>query len=228
MKDERLGGAALIGGALAFLVTMALHPTGHDLFAPGGLERGARLAAGVHALAIASLPVTVVGLSALARRAADPHGHREPREPRGMAQLALAAWGLGAVAALIAAIASGFVAPDLIRELLASADGERDRWHALLELQHRVNQACARVFVAASSAAIALLSGGLLRARGPARALAAYGLLLAAATLVALLGGHLRMDVHGFGAVVLGQSAWALGAGVLLLRASSERTPVAS
>jgi hypothetical protein len=35
------------------------------------------------------------------------------------------------------------------------------------------------------------------------------------------------MDVHGFGAVVLGQSAWALGAGVLLLRLHPARGAVA-
>jgi hypothetical protein len=214
MNDEKLGGTALIAGALGFLVTMALHPTGHDLFEPGGFEAGARLAAGAHALAIAMLPLTLLGLLALVRHVDDP---------RRLALAGLVVYGFGAVAAMAAAIASGLVGPELVGELLASAPDERDRWHALLELATHVNQACARVLVCASSAGIALVSVALLR-RG-ARVLGAYGLVLAAVTLAALLSGHLRLDVHGFGAVVLGQAAWSIGAGVLLLRARAAPCP---
>ena len=83
MKDGRIGGVALVAGALGFLVTMALHPTGHDLVEPGAFERGALLAGWVHALAIASLPISFLGLSALARRAGGGAG---------TAELALVAW----------------------------------------------------------------------------------------------------------------------------------------
>jgi hypothetical protein len=36
--------------------------------------------------------------------------------------------------------------------------------------------------------------------------------------LLFFLAGHLRLDVHGFGIVVLAQSAWFIWVGILLLR----------
>src|SRR5439155_4851688 len=53
VKDDQLGGIALIAGAVGGLVTMSLHPTGHDLSAPGQFASAAFRAAAVHALAIA-------------------------------------------------------------------------------------------------------------------------------------------------------------------------------
>jgi hypothetical protein len=37
-------------------------------------------------------------------------------------------------------------------------------------------------------------------------------------TVIALLSGHLRLNVHGFGLVVLGQAIWFVTVGVLLCR----------
>lgn len=43
--------------------------------------------------------------------------------------------------------------------------------------------------------------------------------MLAAAIVLGVLAGHLRLDVHGFGLIVLAQGVWLIGTGVLLWRA---------
>jgi hypothetical protein len=43
-----------------------------------------------------------------------------------------------------------------------------------------------------------------------------------ALVLLAVVIGHLRLDVHGFGAVVIAQGIWMITVGVLLARS---RTP---
>src|SRR4051812_39039158 len=96
MRRETLGGWAMIAGAAMGLVTMAFHPTG------GG---HAALALAVHALALAAMPFLFYGGWVLTRRlsAGGP-----------LAELALAFYGVSAIATLLAATVSGFLASDLI------------------------------------------------------------------------------------------------------------------
>lgn len=51
-----------------------------------------------------------------------------------------------------------------------------------------------------------------------ARGIGIYGLFLSPVIILALLSGHLHLDVHGFGMVVLGQSIWLIVCGALLLQ----------
>ena len=51
-----------------------------------------------------------------------------------------------------------------------------------------------------------------------ARGIGVYGLFLSPVIILALLSGHLHLDVHGFGMVVLGQSIWFIVCGALLLQ----------
>ena len=53
---------------------------------------------------------------------------------------------------------------------------------------------------------------------GASRGVGILGLLCALVPLVALAGGHLRMDLHGFGAFLLMQAIWSCAVAVLLLR----------
>lgn len=78
----------------------------------------------------------------------------------------------------------------------------------MLSYNSGVNQAFAKILVGASSVAIGLWSVEMLRSRQMHRPTAIYGCIVALLTLGVLLSGHLRLDVHGFGAVVLGQAVW--------------------
>ena len=207
MRREALGGTALIAGAVMGLVTMALHPTGGDVMRDAR-GQGA-LALAVHALALTAVPIAAYGAVALTRRLA-PGG--------GLAELALAFYAVSAVATLMAATASGLLAPGLIARL-ATLDGDaRVVAGEVLHYNGSVNQAFARVLVGASSIAIGLWSAEILRTGRLHRGTGVFGCVVALLTLVVLLSGHLRLDVHGFGAVVLAQSVWLVAVGMELRR----------
>jgi len=212
MRDHRLGGIALIAGALFGIVTMSLHPTGRDLAARESFQSVANLAIGVHALAIASAPLSFLGALALTQRlqAADR-----------LAVSALVAYGFGLVAVIIAAAVSGFVGPKLVRELMSSAQPASNVWRIALDYNHLVNQAFAKIFVVASSIAIALWSTSIVRGRALAAGIGIYGVLLGLATIVALASGHLELDAHGMGAVVFTQALWFTFAGVAMYRSKA-------
>jgi hypothetical protein len=213
MTDERLGGAALIAGAVGMMITMLLHPTGHALLSAGeGFAPMAALAAGVHALGIASMPVLLLGALVLTRRLAAPGR---------LAVVALVVYGFAMVAGMAAAAVSGFVGPGLAREVLAAEGAQMEVWQAVASYNWRVNQAFTQVLTVGSSLALFLWSIAIVRRRDLPRGFAVYGLVAAPLTVLLLLVGHLRLDVHGFGLVVLAQAVWLIGTGVLLWRACS-------
>jgi len=209
MNDDQLGGIALIAGAVAGLVTMSLHPTGHDLAAPGQFAPAALRAAAVHALAIAGMPLSFLGALALARRLDAP--------PR-LGTAGLVTFGFALLASMLAAAVSGFVGPRVMREILDAAEPARQGGHMLLDYNYRLNQAFARMYVVASSAAIILWSAAIVRTRALPTGLGVYGLVMAPLVMLAVLSGHARLDVHGFGLIVLAQSLWLIVAGARLLR----------
>jgi hypothetical protein len=205
-RRARLGGSTLIAGAAMGLVTMALHPTGHEAMRDVAT---ARLSVAVHALGIAAAPTTLHGAWVLTRRLA----RRAPS-----AELALAFQGLAAVAAVLAATASGFLATALARRAAGETGAARELTMGLLRYTGTLNQASARILVGASSLAILLWSIAILRTRLLGRPTGVLGGVVAAATLAVLLAGRLRLDVHGFGAVVLAQAVWLALVGLELRR----------
>jgi len=158
---------------------MALHPT---TVTP--------LSVGVHALALACLPIAFYGALVLSQRL-DALG-------------ALVTYGFAVAAVMNAAVYSGFVAPKVAGQL---PDLLRYTWYQ--------NQAFALVYVIASCVAIALWSVALLR---QARALGIAGLVLAPLIALVVLTHTIGLDVHGFGAITLAEAAWFIGCGIWLLR----------
>jgi hypothetical protein len=203
MRRETLGGWSMIAGAVMGLATMAFHPTG------GG---HAALALAVHALAITASPIVLYGGWTLARRLS-PAG--------ALPELALAFYGLSAVATLLATVASGFLASDLIAQVAASQGETRAAAAAVLHYNGASNQAYAKVIVGASSVAIGLWSMEIVRTGLMRRAAGILGCTVAGLTLLALFSGRLTLDVHGFGAVVLGQAIWQVLVGAELRRTPS-------
>src|SRR6185312_7005832 len=103
MKDNRLGGLALILGAISGIVTLTFHPSGgaHRV-TPAQFEVLIGVIIGVHALAITGLPVSFAGALALTRQI---------DSPARLAVLGLIVYGFGAVAVMVAATMSGLVTP---------------------------------------------------------------------------------------------------------------------
>jgi hypothetical protein len=207
MTDNRMSGLVLITGMIGTIITMALHPTGNDLVATGKFDAVMRLAVAVHALALICVPMIFLGCLGLHRRLAAPNR---------LSFAALVMYGFAAVAVMNAATLSGLVAPGVARHMLGGEAGSRDMWSVAFHLTGDLNQAFAMVFVVASSIAILLWAVAILRSNIFPKSLGVYGCVVAPLTLIAVLSGHIRLNVHGFGMVVIGQAVWFISAGVLL------------
>jgi hypothetical protein len=101
---------------------------------------------------------------------------------------------------------------------VSTTGAEHDVAAALFHYTGAINQAFAKVFVIASSAAILLWSATILAHGQLSRAAGVLGAIVGVLALLAVVIGHLRLDVHGFGAVVLCQGIWMITVGVLLIR----------
>ena len=200
MTDDRKGGIALITANILLFTTMALHPTGHQLLAAGTrFNFVALMVLIVHSLAELSLPILFLGALALTRRVSDPDR---------FAIAALVTYAFSLVAGMMAAAASGFIAPALATHIVGTTGATKDLWEAIFAYNGAVNQAFARIMAVGSSAAIILWSVAILRTRTLPRAAAIYGIVAASVLVVAVAPGFLKLNTHGFGAVVLVQGVW--------------------
>ena len=127
----------------------------------------------------------------------------------------------------LTAAASDLIAPGLFHHMAANP-GMADTWRAILILNGHLNQAFATIFVVASSAAIVLWSAAMLRSGSFSRPLGISGCIVGPITVIAVLSGHIRLNVHGFGMVVLVQAIWFISAGVLLWKDDQPATQLTS
>lgn len=212
MTREKISGAAFLVGAFATLVVMGLHPTAHDLMGEAG-QSAARVNLLVHTLAIASCPVLFFGALGLNRRFPPDHG---------WATGAIVFWGFALVGVMCAALASGLIAPKLIEWMTSGDEANRQTYHALLAYNGQVNQAFAKVHVAMSSVAILFWSIASITTRAFARPIGWLGCVVGVGVLVGLFSGHITLDVHGFGVVILLQAAWLTSVGAQMMWSRSE------
>ena len=95
---------------------MAHHPSGHDL--TENLERMALINRIVHSVAIATLPMMLLGLMALRRRLG----------PSNLGDAALVLYAFTAESWLVAAVASGFVQTELFVRMAEAEGGQLARY----------------------------------------------------------------------------------------------------
>src|SRR6185437_16175062 len=203
MTDNRKAGLALILGGLGIIVTMAIHPAAGGMLTQAQVVQLARMSAITHSLGIASAVVLFLGACGLTRHmASDDH----------VAFTALIVFGLSIVSVSIAAAVSGFIIPNLIRQM-AHDISNTPLWQIQINSMFQVNQAFAAIFSVAALLAIGLWSTGMLRRGGFSRTLAIYGCVVAPLLAVPVLSGILPLNVHGMGIVALGMAIWFVGAG---------------
>ena len=215
MTTDRSAALAIIAGSLAGLATMALHPTGRDVVQNASAGGTNSLAAAVHWLAIVAEPLVLAGTLALTLRL---------RAQRDIAIGAYVFYAVAGVRVVMAAIASGLVAPGALRGMRDADEATRALMMSDLHYTGLLNQAFAAVYVVFSAIAILLWSAAILGGGGRElpRALAVYGLLLGAVLLLGVASGHLRLGVHGFGLVVLGEAVWMIWAAASMWRTSTD------
>jgi len=214
VTDYRKSGLALIAGSLGGLITMMLHPTARDLMVPGEFDAVVRLNVAVHSLALISVPVLFLGALGLTRYLGSPSR---------LSLAALVIYGYGCMAVMNAGAFSGFIAPGVLRQIAAASGGSQDAWRVALHYTGDLNQAFARMFVVASSVSVLLWSLDWMRFGRLGSALGMYGCLVGIVVPLALLTDHVRLNVHGFGAIVVVQSIWLITAGTFLCRVPEAR-----
>ena len=215
MHDLQKGGLALILGTVSGFVTMVLHPTGHELLAPETYSRAAYIVVASHSLALLGLPLLFLGALAIYRRVDAPNR---------LGLTALVIFGFGLVAGMAAAVFSGLVGPALAAGMLKADPADHDKGRLLFYLNGQLNRAFALIFVFASALAILLWSSAAFLSRRLPAAIGAFGLLTSIGILVLLLSGHLQLDIHGFGVVILLNGIWYIGTGIVLWKTTNAGT----
>lgn len=213
MTDDRKSGIALIAGSFGAIITMAIHPTAGGPLTPEQVAHLALVSAVAHSLGMVSFVFIFLGACGLARRIAAADR---------IAFAGLVTFGFACVAVLIATAVSGFIVPDIMRRMAHDVPAASQQWRMIITSIFQINQAFSRIYTVAASLAIILWSASAFRNGGLSRKVAAYGCVIAPLIIVGILIGHLRMDVHGMGAVVLGQAIWFVVAGGQMYSASAE------
>ncbi len=214
MRDEKIYATALIVGSVSSVGMMAFHPTGHDLFT----AHFSSFMKWVHVVGLTNIGLLLFGFIGLSRQL----GTARIDVTAAMAAYAIA---LAAVATPVAV--SAFLMPSLeARMLAANADTAKT---AMLSNSFMFSglmiNAFVKVFVLAASVAMFFWSLAMVRtARFPKapkapKALAWWGMVAAVLTVVAVLAEHLKLDVHGFAAVMFAQGVWNCWTAVVMARA---------
>ena len=199
MNWNRSAAIALVIGTLAGFITMAFHPTGADVVANAAAGGRNVLAIAMHLLALCGLPLILAGLLAFSAML-----HR-----RDLAVLAYAFYVLGAIGAMIAAVASGLIATEAAQ--LVTTTGM-----SALRYTRLINQSFALIYAVLTAIALVVWSAALLLGRDGFMRLATYGLVVGPLLVIAVVSGLLPLNVHGFGVVIGAQGIWCLSVASLL------------
>jgi hypothetical protein len=212
-SSSRAHGFALLAGAALALLLISTHPHvhGHDLPAlvkelvEGRVHNGI-----VHGGMVVALVVLFAGFLGLADRA----GAQQLST-----RLALCATALGSVGWVMAATINGFVLP----ELASGARGTTAEELSWLEAPLRLCSDSSHVFAALGTTGVfAALVAWAVALWQRNRALAVASLVLGSAGCLAVLSGHLHMDLHAMIVIVVGFGGWSAWAGVWLVRARAQ------
>ena len=215
MPYARSAALALVAGCLAGLATMVLHPTGHDVVRNASAGASNALNVAVHALALVAQPLLLAGTLALTLAL---------RTRRDLAVGGYVFYAVAAVAVMVAAVASGFIAPATVRGLGEADAARRAGMLGALGYTGLVNQAFATVHVLLAGVAFLLWSWAVLAGGELPRGLGVYGIVLGLLHVAGIASGRLRLDIHGFGLVVLGQGVWLVWAAAALWRRAAAPT----
>ena len=213
MTDNRLAGVALIAGQLGLILTLALHPSGK--ITPAEVDHMVRKLIAVHSIALAALPLMIVGALGLARALSSPN------------RLSIAAFVFYsfAIAAMLSGIViDGLVMPRILPHLAeaaqaaaavtgqhgsmsAPASTSGDAWRVLMKYNGYLDMAFVQVGMIASAVAIFVWSIVMVFGKMLSRPAGIYGLILGALVIVGLLTGVFGAE-HAVSVVVFGQASW--------------------
>ena len=210
MTNQRIHAAALFIGMLAAILTMAIHPTSFDLHASAeAIAHVNHINTVTHILGLAGIPVTLLGVFGISSRIGW-------NNISGLS--AFIVYCFASIAVMLAAVADGLIGSSLAQEAINVDDSKRQLLMMALHYNFQLNQALAKVYVAGASCAFILWSIALTRLGKSTKILGAVGGILGLCGLIAVLGGHIQMNAHGFGLLVLVQAIWIVLIAIWLFR----------
>lgn len=213
VSSERVAAAAIGIGYVSGMMVMVLHPTGSDVVHAASAGAANAMVTAVHWVAMIGQALVLAGLLGVTMRL---------QQARSVAIGAYVFMALGTFAVIIAAASSGLVVPGVLRGLAGADETRRTAMMGAANYTGIVNQAFARVYVVFSAIAILGWSWAIFRGREMTRPLSYYGFVVGPALIIGVLSGQLRLDIHGFGAVVLSEGAWMVWAARQLWQSAQE------
>jgi hypothetical protein len=210
-RTWKIYGLIIIIGSLAALGGMAVHPTGggkvmdtvRDLAANGGFN------ALVHGFLIGVYLLLILGFWGFS----DWLGSDRPAVRGG-----IVAYAAGAFAGVAGAIQSGFVGRTLAFNYLDAKPEEINSVVAAFRVSGAQNFAWGRMWMIAISAAFLLWSIELVRRDGSAKYLGGFGVIIGIVGFIGIPSGLIPLTVVALVGLILAQTAWSIGAGLLMIR----------
>ncbi len=218
-RHVRVAGVLLVVASVLEVVAMSHHPSvgSHDVAgAVAEIGRISALSGIVHGALIALMLASLYCLTEFCVQ----RGLRRP-----LVRAGLVAYAAGVVSMFGAAMVSGFIITSMASQLRVATAVDQQISAQLLNLCALVNRTMANTGVIAMSAGIALWSIGLLHDSGLSRWIGALGCIVGLLPTAGLATGLLHLDVHGMGIVVLLQTCWSIGLGILLYRMAPDGLP---
>ncbi|HSB52864.1 MAG TPA: hypothetical protein VLD58_00835 [Gemmatimonadales bacterium] len=208
MDNPRRAGQSLLVGILLPLVVLGMHPTAHDLTADSG-QRMTVVNHLVHGIALASQPIVMLGLIGLSQFLG-----WTPFTTGGIVFYSASMVGM-----MTAALASGFVASDVLAAAQGGAGGATPDVDLLLNYTHYWNQAFAKLGIIAAGIALVLWSLEILDGRRLSRLSGYVGVIVGIVLALGVLSGRFALNVPGIILATGLEALWMAMVGIQLIRA---------
>lgn len=199
MTDERKSGIALIAGSIGGIITMAIHPVAGGPMTPAQVNQLAVISGIAHSIAMVSVLLLFLGACGLSRSIATPDR---------ISFAAIVTFAFACFSVMIAATVSGFIVPAIMKHMARDVPATMHQWQIVIDSIFQINQAFSRIYSVAASVAIILWSYSGLRSGSIRSGIAIYGCIISALIIIGVVSGHLRLDVHGMAAIMVGQAIW--------------------
>lgn len=206
---DRSAALALVLASIAGLTAMAFHPSGQDVLRSAEAGTSNFSTAAVHSLAIAAQLLVLAGTLALTLRL---------RARRDLSVAAYIVFAVASFAVIVAGLASGFLAPSVLRGYAQADEATRGVMLNALHFTGRINRTFAQAGTTLGGVAILLWSLAMILGKEMSRSLALFGALLGTALALGMVTGYWQVNLMGFGMVVLAQGTWFVWVAVRLWR----------
>ena len=204
--NTRHAGWALILGSFLITITMVLHPVAGSF---EHLIQIATMAMIVHSIALVSIPILFFGYLGLTSML---------RTNMTLSLIALSTMTFGLIAVSLAATVNGLVLPLFINRFANAGEESLEVAKMILAYNTSLNHAFDYIYIVSAAVGIVLWSVVMWGSSRNRNWVALSGIILALLALIALFGGFVFTDLHGFRSFIFGLVLWNVLAAFVLIR----------